>query len=338
MKIPDKVRAGEKLSARWLNQLIDCLTDFSKATGIGGASGQSRSSIKFAGGPGKDTKYRELEGLDFPLFIEKGFELRIKPEHLCPSSDEGYTKILQVRSGLIVDYRGHEFPVPNNTGSSTSGEDFAEDGSSASDYFTLTTWTDMFEISETPQSVYCIIRQDSRGEVTSAYFSLSPEPFQSWKAASGSGADSSEGVVSVLIGSAYSAIVEERSHFYIDQIHIGAIELQVCADMEEESGSGSGSLGSGSVPGSGSGSGSVAPDCDCIRYEFDPQWFIVSGNYITLNSDTINQIVQEAVNEISLDVQVTGLVEATAYGDLSTSTSASGSLDGSLAATSNVSY
>lgn len=339
MKIPDKVRAGDKLSARWLNQMIDCLTEFSKATGIEGASGQSRSTIKYAGGLAKDTKYRDLGGNDFPLFIEKGFELRLKPEHLClgddgsgEESEEGYKKILQVRSGLIVDYRGNSYPVPfRNSGSGEYG---------SNDQPVLTTWVDMFEISETPQSVYCIIRLDGEGDVVDADFALAPEPYQSWQ-------DSSVGVISVLIGHAYCGVVEEETHFYIDQVHIGAIELQVCSHNQEGSGSGSYGSGSGSEAGSeagsgsdgsGSDSGSDSGSCDCIRYVFDPAWFIVTGNAVTLNTDTINELVQEAVDEITLDVQVNGLVEATAYGNLTTNTSGSGSLDGSLTATSDVSY
>ena len=239
MKIPDKVRAGDKLSARWLNQMIDCLTEFSKATGIGGASGQSRSTIKYADGLAKDTKYRDLGGNDFPLFIEKGFELRLKPEHLCPSTDDGYAKILQVRSGLIVDYRGNSYPVPfQNSGSGEYG---------SNDQPVLTTWVDMFEISETPQSVYCIIRLDGEGDVVDADFALAPEPYQSWQ-------DSSVGVISVLIGHAYCGVVEEETHFYIDQVHIGAIELQVCSHNQEGSGSGSYGSGSGSEAGSETGS------------------------------------------------------------------------------------
>ena len=45
MKIPDKVRVGEKLSARWLNQLIDCLKELARAANMAG-NGTSTSSIE----------------------------------------------------------------------------------------------------------------------------------------------------------------------------------------------------------------------------------------------------------------------------------------------------
>ncbi len=81
MKIPDKVRVGEKLSARWLNQLIDCLKELARAANMAG-NGTSTSSIEYSGSDMRDTKYRGTGGTDLQEFRVVPFQLRLKPKHL----------------------------------------------------------------------------------------------------------------------------------------------------------------------------------------------------------------------------------------------------------------
>ena len=75
MKLPEKVRVGEKLSARWLNQVVDCLKELGKASNVG--NGTSTSSIEYSGSDYRDTKYRGTGGTDLQEFRVYPFQLRL---------------------------------------------------------------------------------------------------------------------------------------------------------------------------------------------------------------------------------------------------------------------
>ena len=70
MKLPDKVRAGEKVSARWRNQDSDCLASWDKK---GGSDRYSTASISYASGMNHISKYREMGDSAMPVFVEYGF-------------------------------------------------------------------------------------------------------------------------------------------------------------------------------------------------------------------------------------------------------------------------
>lgn len=217
MKLPDKVRAGEKLSARWLNQVIDCLASLDKKCG---SDRYSTASISYASGMNHISKYREMGDSAMPVFVEYGFELRLKPKHLCDETEDGYPKILQVRRGYISDYSGHSYLVPyvEQAGSS--------DGSSAGSVENAE-WIDLATFSTTPTNVYCVIKQSEYGKVEYADFALDEQAYTPWGAGSSDNLSDGSGLMSVLIGTGYMEKVEEQNHFYICQQHQGAIELQM---------------------------------------------------------------------------------------------------------------
>ena len=208
MKIPDKVRVGEKLSARWLNQLIDCLKELARAANMAG-NGTSTSSIEYSGSDMRDTKYRGTGGTDLQEFRVVPFQLRLKPKHLCGvSADGNWPKIAQMKAGAILDYMGKTHPVPK--------------GATIYDY--TEGWVDLGTFSEGLTKIYCTIKQNYKGEILSAEIKKSEDKFVPWgKTESNLKGD---GVLSVFIGSYQLRKIEEVNRAHIYQAHCGTLDLQ----------------------------------------------------------------------------------------------------------------
>lgn len=228
MKIPDKVRVGEKLSARWLNQIIDCLKELAKAANMAG-NGTSTSSIEYSGSDYRDTKYRGTGGTDLQEFRVVPFQLRLKPKHLCDVSPDGnWPKIAQIKAGAIIDYMGKTRPVPEN----------------ATIYDYTEGWVDIGAFSEQLHKVFCIIKQNYKGEILSAEIRSSEEKFVPWGKTEEN--TKGDGVLSVFIGSYQLRKINEVNRAHIYQAHCGTLDLQTVQvekafDVSEEDGTGSGS-------------------------------------------------------------------------------------------------
>ena len=236
MKLPDKVRVGETLSARWLNQVVDCLKELAKASNVG--SGSSTSSIEYSGSDYRDTKYRGTGGSDLQEFRVVPFQLRLKPKHLCDVGEDGnWPKIAQIKAGAIIDYMGKTYSVP--------------EGATIYDY--TEGWVDLGEFSEALTKIYCIIKQNYKGEILSANFKKAEEKFVPWGKTDTN--QEGEGTLSVFIGSYQLKRVEEINRAHIYQAHTGTLDLQTIQveklfDADEEAKEES--------TGSGSGAGSAA--------------------------------------------------------------------------------
>ncbi len=229
MKLPEKVRVGETLSARWLNQVVDCLKELAKASNVG--SGSSTSSIEYSGSDYRDTKYRGTGGTDLQEFRVVPFQLRLKPKHLCGvSADGNWPKIAQMKAGAILDYMGKTHPVPK--------------GATIYDY--TEGWVDLGTFSEALTKIYCTIKQNYKGEILSAEIKKSEDKFVPWgKTESNLKGD---GVLSVFIGSYQLRKIEEVNRAHIYQAHCGTLDLQTIqveklfdADEEAKEDAGSGS-------------------------------------------------------------------------------------------------
>ena len=236
MKLPDKVRVGETLSARWLNQVVDCLKELAKASNVG--NGSSTSSIEYSGSDYRDTKYRGTGGSDLQEFRVVPFQLRLKPKQLCEvSADGNWPKIAQIKAGAIIDYMGKTYSVP--------------EGATIYDY--TEGWVDLGEFSEALTKIYCIIKQNYKGEILSANFKKAEEKFVPWGKTDTN--QEGEGTLSVFIGSYQLKRVEEINRAHIYQAHTGTLDLQTIQveklfDADEEAKEES--------TGSGSGAGSAA--------------------------------------------------------------------------------
>ena len=231
MKLPDKVRVGETLSARWLNQVVDCLKELAKASNVG--NGSSTSSIEYSGSDYRDTKYRGTGGTDLQEFRVVPFQLRLKPKQLCEvSADGNWPKIAQIKAGAIIDYMGKTYSVP--------------EGATIYDY--TEGWVDLGEFSEALTKIYCIIKQNYKGEILSANFKKAEEKFVPWGKTDTN--QEGEGTLSVFIGSYQLKREEDVNRARIYQAHTGTLDLQTIqveklfdADKEakeESTGSGSG--------------------------------------------------------------------------------------------------
>ena len=236
MKLPDKVRVGETLSARWLNQVVDCLKELAKASNVG--SGSSTSSIEYSGSDYRDTKYRGTGGTDLQEFRVVPFQLRLKPKQLCEvSADGNWPKIAQIKAGAIIDYMGKTYSVP--------------EGATIYDY--TEGWVDLGEFSEALTKIYCIIKQNYKGEILSANFKKAEEKFVPWGKTDTN--QEGEGTLSVFIGSYQLKREEDVNRARIYQAHTGTLDLQTIQveklfDADEEAKEES--------TGSGSGAGSAA--------------------------------------------------------------------------------
>lgn len=82
----------------------------------------------------------------------------------------------------------------------------------------------------------------------------------------------------------------------------------------------------------------ISSAVSAITYDFDENWFIVTSSgtntSVTLNTDKLNEVINEAVNELTVDIQVNGLLEHT---DNSTGKLMANS-SGTLTLDTNVSY
>ena len=236
MKLPEKVRVGETLSARWLNQVVDCLKELAKASNVG--NGSSTSSIEYSGSDYRDTKYRGTGGTDLQEFRVVPFQLRLKPKQLCEvSADGNWPKIAQIKAGAIIDYMGKTYSVP--------------EGATIYDY--TEGWVDLGEFSEALTKIYCIIKQNYKGEILSANFKKAEEKFVPWGKTDTN--QEGEGTLSVFIGSYQLKREEEVNRARIYQAHTGTLDLQTIQveklfDADEEAKEES--------TGSGSGAGSAA--------------------------------------------------------------------------------
>lgn len=112
-KPPEKVREGQIVSARWMNRVVDCLDALVKENGGVAGTGMGSSSSIDSKGLIRNTKFRAPEEVELPVYWKDDFKLRIKPKQFCEVDKEGnWNKVLQVREGHIIDYRGMDQLVP----------------------------------------------------------------------------------------------------------------------------------------------------------------------------------------------------------------------------------
>lgn len=208
MKLPEKVRVGETLSARWLNQVVDCLKELGKAANVS-SNGSSTSSIEYSGSDIRDTKYRGTRGTDLQEFRVSPFQLRLKPKHLCEVDEDGnWEKVAQMKVGAIVDYTGKTHPVPADE----PLYDYAEG------------WVDIGSFTEELQKAYCIITQNYKGEITKVEIKKEEQKFVPWGKTDANA--EGEGVLSVFIGSYQLNMIQEVNRAHIYQAHTGTLDLQ----------------------------------------------------------------------------------------------------------------
>lgn len=116
-EIPREVRAGEVISAAWLNSIISYLRYLNeqqlRRRILRGVGYQAKES---AGGTSltidRQAIVRAISD-DLDILRNQEFRLRIKPQNECRVDDESgdWDKVLQVHTGRVTDHLGHEITV-----------------------------------------------------------------------------------------------------------------------------------------------------------------------------------------------------------------------------------
>ena len=116
-EIPREVRAGEVISAAWLNSIISYLRYLNeqqlRRRILRGVGYQAKES---AGGTSltidRQAIVRAISD-DLDILRNQEFRLRIKPRNECRVDDESgdWDKVLQVHIGRVTDHLGHEITV-----------------------------------------------------------------------------------------------------------------------------------------------------------------------------------------------------------------------------------
>lgn len=116
-EIPREVRAGEVISAAWLNSIISYLRYLNdqqlRRRILRGVGYQAKES---AGGTSltidRQAIVRAISD-DLDILRNQEFRLRIKPRNECRVDDESgdWDKVLQVHIGRVTDHLGHEISV-----------------------------------------------------------------------------------------------------------------------------------------------------------------------------------------------------------------------------------
>jgi len=106
MKLPRKLRAGDTLTADWLNSLADNISSISKALTRNKVLKGAGYSVSESSGGTSLTIAKQPEFLrnayKLPLYINTDFALRIKPKELSEANAEGeWDMLLQVHTGSI---------------------------------------------------------------------------------------------------------------------------------------------------------------------------------------------------------------------------------------------
>ena len=116
-EIPREVRAGEVISAAWLNSIISYLRYLHeqqlRRRILRGVGYQAKES---AGGTSLTIDRQAIARAisdDLDILRNQEFRLRIKPRNECRVDDESgdWDKVLQVHIGRVTDHLGHEITV-----------------------------------------------------------------------------------------------------------------------------------------------------------------------------------------------------------------------------------
>ncbi len=242
-KLPDKVRAGDKLSAAWMNGVVDYLKYLNdqqlrrrllKGVGYKVTESSGGSSLTID----RQAIVRVLSD-DLDVMRNEDYELRIKPKGLCEvEPDSGnWDKIIQVHTGRVTDKRGNSLTVTRAEGSSTSA---SPDGAAPWD---AADWVDL--------AVLESLGEEGSAEEVSVYVKLTLEASRAVDGVfvvrtGGSDVDGEsednapEGSTLLIpIGSVSGANIEGTPRYYITQYQQGPIDLVPLAQYKGEQGEGS---------------------------------------------------------------------------------------------------
>ncbi len=231
--LPDRVKAGDTLSATWLNSIIDYLKGLNDMQarrrllrGVGYTVSESPGGSSLT--IDRQAVVRVLSD-DLDIMRDEEFQVRLKPKGLSQVDAEtgNWDKVVQVHAGRITNHRDFTLPV---TAKELSDEDAGSVGSSSSAAGTAwdaENWVDMGTLKSLGDSAAAQAEGDANcvevfvkvtyeaGLPMTAVFCTTDE--------SDSGND--ETCVYIPIGKIAGESVEGNPRYYVTQYQQGPIEL-----------------------------------------------------------------------------------------------------------------
>ena len=241
-RLPDKVRAGDQLSAAWLNSIVDYLKYLNdmqarrrllKGVGYAVSESPGGSSLTID----RQAVVRVLSD-DLALLRNEDFEVRIQPKGLCEvNPDTGdWDKVVQVHRGSITNHRDFTLEVV-----AKEGGDGQQPASSAWD---AEDWVDMGTLPALGKGSSENATLEVYVKITLVSGMPTEAVFTSQSAESGAGGESvvdeNGECLYVPIATVSGALVDGTPRYYITQYQQGPIEM-VAVPLAQYNGEGSSS-------------------------------------------------------------------------------------------------
>ena len=229
--LPDKVRAGDKLSAKWLNGLVDYVKFLNDQQ-------QRRRLLKGVGytvseSPGGSSLTIDRQAVvrvlsdDLDILRGEEFEVRIKPKGLCKVDKEtgNWDKIVQVQAGRITNHSSFTLDVVSKE--LKEGEKPpTESGTEAGTAWDAASWVDMEKLADLGEDESGARAKDDEKKEVAVYVKMRLEGGQPVEGVfTTEPTDEASGAIYVPIGQVKGELVEGSPRFYITQFQRGPIEL-----------------------------------------------------------------------------------------------------------------
>ncbi len=237
--LPDRVKAGDTLSATWLNSIIDYLKGLNDMQarrrllrGVGYTVSESPGGSSLT--IDRQAVVRVLSD-DLDIMRDEEFQVRLKPKGLSQVDAEtgNWDKVVQVHVGRITNHRDFTLPV---TAKELSDEDAGSMGSSSSAAGTAwdaANWVDMGTLK--PLGDSAAAQAEGEANCIEVYVKVTFEgglPMEAVfstkeKSTEGGESSSAEGdnTIYIPIGKISGESVEGSPRYYITQYQQGPIEL-----------------------------------------------------------------------------------------------------------------
>ncbi len=234
-RLPDKVRAGDQLSAKWLNSLVDYLKYLNdmqqrrrllKGVGYAVSESPGGSSLTID----RQAVVRVLSD-DLDVLRNEEFQVRIKPRGLCRVNKEtgDWDKVVQVHVGRITNHRDFTLPViakETNEGETPGTPDTTTATAwDAASWVDIDTLDDLGENADTPATASS--EDDTSKKEIAVYVKMTMEGGIPVAAVFTSEVNPDElgAAIYIPIGSVHGELVEGTPRYYITQHQQGPIEL-----------------------------------------------------------------------------------------------------------------
>lgn len=242
-EIPREVKAGEVVSAAWLNSIVAYLRYLNeqqlRRRILRGVGYQAKES---AGGTSLTIDKQSIARIcsdDLDIHRNEDFQLRIKPKHQCEVDVESghWDKIVQVHVGRVTDHHGHEISVR-----SMQGKDAASDASkpptTGGSVWDAGQWVDVGVIkpkigttsdSGSGDSGIAVAAEPSKdtddASTKEVFVRLTVSGSVPQKAVFATKKESGTSDLYIPIGKVQAVVVEEFLRIYMEQYQQGPIEL-----------------------------------------------------------------------------------------------------------------